>query len=221
VRRVLVAAAVLLLWGAGASAIVRNLGPRTNSNGPPVVLSTDRLTSAAVRIDGRGGGRFDIGSGVGVAPDVVLTNAHLIDDPATFVTQRDESVLSPRRVARAQKGLDLAVVVTNGPEVSTVALAPDDPEAGEEVTMVGYPSGERTITEARIEGTLVRGESMVLRFSPEPHPGQSGSPLIDSHGRLVGIAFAQDTVGGQGLAIPVSDVRAALDAWRADGIPVG
>ena len=87
--------------------------------------------------------------------------------------------------------------------------------------MVGYPWGERTITDARIEGTLVRGGVTVLRFSPEPHPGQSGSPLIDSNGRLVGIAFAEDTVGGQGLAIPVSDVRAALEAWRADGIPVG
>jgi S1-C subfamily serine protease len=87
--------------------------------------------------------------------------------------------------------------------------------------MVGYPWGERTITDARIEGTLVRGDVTVLRFSPEPHPGQSGSPLIDARGRLVGIAFAEDTVGGQGLAIPVSDVHAAVEAWRADGIPVG
>jgi len=221
VRRVLVAAAVLLLWGTGASAIMRNMAPGTDSNRPPELLATDELTSAAVRIDGRGGGRFDIGSGVGVAPDVVLTNAHLVNDPATFVTQRDESVLASRRVARASKGLDLAVVVTNSPDVTSLALAPEDPVAGEEVTMVGYPSGERTITDARIEGTLVRGESTVLRFSPEPHPGQSGSPLIDSEGRLVGIAYAEDTVGGQGLAIPVSDVRTALAAWRADGIPVG
>jgi S1-C subfamily serine protease len=45
--------------------------------------------------------------------------------------------------------------------------------------------------------------------------------LIDSQGRLVGIAYAEDTIGGQGLAIPVSDVRAALAVWRANGIPVG
>jgi S1-C subfamily serine protease len=221
VRRVLVAAAVLLLWGTGAAATVRNLGPRTDSDGPSVVLSTDQLTSAAVRIDGRGGGRFDIGSGVGIAPGVVLTNAHLTNDPATFVTRRDESVLPIGRIEQASKGLDLAVVVTNAPVITPIVLAPEDPAPGEHVTMVGYPWGERTITDARIEGTLVRGDVTVLRFSPEPHPGQSGSPLIDARGRLVGIAFAEDTVGGQGLAIPVSDVHAAVEAWRADGIPVG
>ena len=220
-RTVLVAAAMLLLWGTAASATVQHLQPRTDSPELSAALSTDQLTSAAVRIDGRGGGRFDIGSGVGVAPDVVLTNAHLINDPATFVTQRDENVLSTSRVAPARKGLDLAVVVTNGPDVTTVALAPRDPEPGEQVTMVGYPWGQRTITNARIEGTLVRGDTTVLRFSPEPHPGQSGSPLIDAEGRLVGIAFADETAGGQGLAIPVSDVRSAIEAWRADGIPVG
>jgi S1-C subfamily serine protease len=101
-----------------------------------------------------------------------------------------------------------------------IELAPEDPTAGDNVTMIGYPGGERTIADAQIEGTLVRGNTSVLRFSPEPHPGQSGSPMVDGKGRLVAIAFAQDTVGGQGFAIPVSQVRAALDEWRDAGIPV-
>ena len=218
-RRVLVAAALLFI-GIPASVTVRSLQPRAERFWPPPVLSPERLTSEAVRIDSRGGGRFDVGSGVGVGAHVVLTNAHLTNDPATFVTRCDESVLSTGRIERAGNGLDLAVVVTNGPDLVPIELASEDPAPGQTVTMVGYPGGERTIADARIEGTLVRGSSTALRFSPEPHPGQSGSPLVDSDGRLVGIAFAEDTVGGQGLAIPVSRVRAALDAWRNQGIPV-
>jgi S1-C subfamily serine protease len=214
---------MLLLWGTAASATLDDLEPRTNSPQPPVAASTNGevAAAAAVRIDGRGGGRFDIGSGVGVAPNVVLTNAHLVNDPVTLVTPRDDGVWSTGRVERARSGLDLAVAVTNGPDLIPITLAPQDAKAGDNVTMIGYPSGERTVTVARIEGTLVRDGVTVLRFSPEPHPGQSGSPLIDAQGRLVGIAFAEETAGGQGLAIPVSDVRAAIEAWRADGIPVG
>jgi S1-C subfamily serine protease len=218
---VLLAAAVLLLWGTAASATVRDLEPPTDSPAPVSVVSVERSAAAAVRIDGRGGGRFDIGSGVGVASNVVLTAAHLVDDPVTLVTRRDDSILSTGRIERARRGLDLAVAVTNGPALVPIALAPENPKAGENVTLIGYPAGERTVTDARIEGTLVRGGVTVLRFSPEPHPGQSGSPLIDAQGRLVGIAFAEETTGGQGLAIPVSDVRTAIEAWRADGIPVG
>ena len=141
-RRVLVAAAALLVWGSAASATVRNLVPRTDGHPAPAAVSTERSASAAVRIDGRGGGRFDIGSGVGVAPNVVLTNAHLIDDPVTLVTRRDDSVLSTGRIERAQQGLDLAVAVTDGPDLVPITLAPQDPEAGDTVTMIGYPSGD-------------------------------------------------------------------------------
>ena len=96
--------------------------------------------------------------------------------PGTFVTLRDERMFATDRIAPAANGLDLAAVVTNGPEVTPIALAPSDPEAGDEVTMVGYPWGERTIIDARIEGTLARGDVTVLRFSPEPHPGPVGEP---------------------------------------------
>jgi len=149
-----------------------------------------------------------------------VTNAHVVGEPFTFVTPREGGVLSTGRTETAE-GLDLAVVVTNDAELTPITLATEDPHAGDAVTMVGYPWGQRTMTAGRVEGTLVRNGSTFLRFSPEPHPGQSGSPLIDAHGRLVGIAFADEIVGGQGLAIPVSGVRAAVEAWRTDGVPVG
>ena len=97
--------------------------------------------------------------------------------------------------------------------------APDDPKPGQKVTIAGYPAGQRTIAEAEIEGTLTQNGMTVLRFSPEPHPGQSGSPLVDDQGRLVAIVYAEDTAGGQGLAIPVSQIR-ALGRWRSSGVPL-
>jgi S1-C subfamily serine protease len=217
---VLVAFAVLLV-GIPASVTVRALQPPSaESYWPPAALSPERLVAQTVRIDTRGGGAFGTGTGVGVGPHVAITNAHLTGGPATLVTRCDTDVLSVDRIERAGGGLDLAVVVTNGEPLIPVELAAADPQPGEDVTIVGYPSGERAIGAARIEGTLTRGGETVLRFSPEPHPGQSGGPLVDANGRLVAIAYAEDTVGGQGLAIPVSRVRAELQRWEAAGIPV-
>jgi S1-C subfamily serine protease len=216
----LVAFVVLLFIGIQASVTVRSLQPRTVSFGSPQVSQVDRIGAVTVRIDGRGGGSFDIGTGVGVGPHVVLTNAHLTQGIFTFVTTCDAATRATNGARRAEDGLDLAVVVTGGPDIVPVELAPDDPKPGQKVTIAGYPSGQRTIAEARIEGTLSRNGMTVLRFSPEPHPGQSGSPLVDDKGRLVAIAYAEDTAGGQGLAIPVSQIRDALDGWRSSGVPV-
>jgi S1-C subfamily serine protease len=214
----MVACVVLLFIGIQASVTVRSLQPRTVSFRSPPAGSVDRIGAATVRIDGRGGGSFDIGTGVGVGAHAVLTNAHLTHGVFTFVTTCDAMTRAVNRAQRAQDGLDLAVVVTGGPDVVPVELAPNDPQPGQKVTIAGYPAGQRTIAEARIEGTLTRNGTPVLRFSPEPHPGQSGSPLIDDKGRLVAIAYAEDTVGGQGLAIPVSQIRAALDRWSSSGL---
>ena len=116
--------------------------------------------------------------------------------------------------------MDLAMVVTAGPDLVPMQLADDDPAPGDGVTIVGYPTGVRTVIDARIEGALTRRDGKVLRFSPEPRGGESGAPLVDRDGKLVGIAFADDTVGGQGLAIPVSRVRAFLEQGAAAGVPV-
>ena len=112
------------------------------------------------------------------------------------------------------------MLVTGGPNLLPAELAAHDPGAGDEVLLAGYPGGQLALTEGHVEGVLGHGDGQMLRFSPEPETGQSGSPLLDADGRIAGLAFARDTVGGQGLAIPASRLRTLLDRARAGGIPV-
>lgn|GEM_PF-3110130 len=217
----LAAAVGVLLLIVPASATAARRPPEPVAFWPPPVLAPERLVAEAVRVDSRGGGEFDVGTGVGVGSHAVLTNAHLTTGRATFVTRCNDAVLTVGRIERAAGGVDLAVVVTAGQDLVPIQLATEDPVAGQVVTMIGYPAGERTVVPVRIEGTLRRPQQgTVLRFSPEPAPGQSGGPLVDDNGRLVAIAYAEDTAGGQGLALPVSRIRAALDQWQRDGVPV-
>jgi V8-like Glu-specific endopeptidase len=187
---------------------------------PPPVLSRERAIAETVRVDSRGGGVFDTGTGVGVGAHVVLTNAHLTNNPVTLVTRCGDELLAVDHIARAANGTDVAVVVTTGPGLLPVDLAAGDPAPGDRVLLAGYPQGQLSLTEGRVEGTLDRPGGRVLRFSPEPQVGQSGSPLLDADGRIAGLAFARDAAGGQGLAIPVSRLRSLLDEFRAQHIPI-
>lgn len=187
---------------------------------PPPVLSRDRAIVETVRIDSRGGGAFDTGTGVAVGANVVLTNRHLTRNPVTLVTACGDQLRAADRVEPAGSGVDVAAVVTSGSNLVPVQLADHDPVAGDVVLMVGYPGRELTVTEGRVEGTLDQPGGRVLRFSPEPRAGQSGSPLLDANGRLAGLVFAEETTGGQGLAIPASRLREVLERFASDGVAV-
>ena len=187
---------------------------------PPPVLSRERALAQVVKVDGRGGGAFDSGTGVSVGAHVVLTNAHLTRDPVTVVTRCGEQQLDVDRIERSDAA-DVALLVTAGPTLLPTALAEHDPEPGDRVLLAGYPGGDLAIYEGRVDGTLREADGeRLLRFSPEPQTGQSGSPLLDADGRVAGLVFARETTGAQGLAIPASRLRAMLADARAKGVPV-
>ena len=187
---------------------------------PPPVLSRERAVAQVVRVDSRGGGAFDSGSGVSVGAHVVLTNAHLTRNPVTIVSQCGDQQLRVDRIERPD-GADLALLVTAGPNLLPAALADHDPRPGDRVVVAGYPAGDLEVHDGRVEGTLRQSDDHdVLRFSPEPAVGQSGSPLLDADGRVAGLVYARETVGSQGLAIPASRLRLLLDRARAAGVPV-
>lgn len=218
-RAALVAAALVTL-AVGPTQPAPAAAPAPPTFWPPPVLSNERAIAEVVRVDSRGGGAFDTGTGVSVGVHVVLTNAHLTRNPVTLVTRCGEQELPVDRIDRASGSDDVALLVTTGPNLLPVELAPRDPVAGDTVLLAGYPGGRLTLTEGRVEGSLRNGGGEVLRFSPEPQSGQSGSPLLDADGRIAGLAFAHDSAGGQGLAIPASRLRVLVARSQAQGVPV-
>lgn len=219
--RAALAAVALVALVLGPPQLAPAAAPVTPLFWPPPVLSNERAIAAVVKVDSRGGGAFDTGTGVSVGAHVVLTNAHLTRNPATFITPCNAQELSVDRIEAAAEGDDVAVLVTTAANLLPVELAPHDPAPGDTVLLAGYPGGRLALIEGRVEGTLRQGgDRSLLRFSPEPQSGQSGSPLLDADGRIAGLAFADDRAGGQGLAIPASRLRVLLDRSRAAGIPV-
>ena len=195
-------------------------GPAAASSAPGrMELSPQEAAALAVRVDGRGGGYFDTGGGVAVTSRLVVTNRHLVDGRVLFATACSTVDLGVRRVRRSAT-VDLAVLEVTGPDMRPVEVAAEDPEPATPVLMPGFPGGGPVVSvEGRVEDYLHTADgSAVLRFSPTPAIGQSGSPLLDAEGRLVGLAYAVDQVSGLGHAIPASELRRELTGMAAEEV---
>ncbi|MDE3203524.1 MAG: trypsin-like peptidase domain-containing protein [Acidobacteriota bacterium] len=155
----------------------------------------------------------------------VVTNRHV----AAGATQLDLSTWDGRdftaQVAGHADDEDLAVLLASPPRPGSAPLAAADPLAGAPVYVAGYPLGNQlTVTSGRVLGTVAGAQvglgGPVMEISNPIQHGNSGSPVLDSSGNVVGVVFALDTASGDGLAMPVSELRALLSGSALDPAPL-
>jgi serine protease Do len=148
-----------------------------------------------------------VGSGVVWATDRVVTAAHVVPHAHAMVRRADGGRAHGRVVARDRDN-DLALLHVPGLGSSAATLgAADELRVGSLLVAVGHPFGVRGALTTGIVHAMgafgPAGRSWIqgdLRLAP----GNSGGPLADARGRVVGINAM--IVGGLALAIPVSDV---------------
>jgi serine protease Do len=171
-----------------------------------------------------------LGSGVLVAKDVVLTNAHVVEDAREIVvTAGDKRVLDVELVGSDPKS-DLAVLrVTSDTEgLSPLEFADSSQtQLGQIVLAIGYPFGlSGTVTMGIVSATGRANLGIVdyedfLQTDAAINPGNSGGALVDLHGRLVGIptAILSRSGGsmGVGFAIPSNMAKPIMTSLLEHG----
>ncbi|HEY6730753.1 MAG TPA: MarP family serine protease [Solirubrobacterales bacterium] len=160
------------------------------------------------------------GSGWAVEPGVVVTNAHVIagsDD--TTVTTQDGTELDATPIFYEPRH-DLALLRV-GASLPTLPIS-SERKVGEDAAVLGYPeNGPYALFPARIgetratvsEDSYGNGpvERTIVALSGTVRSGNSGGPLVDPRGRVVGTVFAATTSGTRGgFAIPAEQVEDAL-----------
>jgi S1-C subfamily serine protease len=157
-----------------------------------------------------------VGSGFFVSPDLVVTNAHVLctNSDEILVTQSEGKKLVGRVVKKAQH-IDLALVRVAYASARPLPLGDvGDVEVGDKVVIVGSPLGlDFTVHEGSVS-SLRRSANHVayLQLDAKLNPGNSGGPVIDPQGRVVGIVAMKLTgrgVEGIGLALPINYVYGA------------
>ena len=183
-----------------------------------VVDVVDRVSPAVVHVQVRGArnGRMSQGSGSGVvvSPDgLVLTNNHVIDGAQNIsLSQGDGHKFGARLVGR-DPDTDLAVLRAETPEHLQYARLADSKtlRPGQIAIAIGNPLGfQSTVTAGIISavGRSLRAENGrliddVIQTDAALNPGNSGGPLVNSAGHVIGINTAT-IMGAQGLCFAVA-----------------
>ncbi|GEK20591.1 S1 family peptidase [Cellulomonas xylanilytica] len=181
-------------------------------------LSPDGFDAAqrmAVRIRNIGCGTLSTGSGFALDDHTLVTNRHVVSDSSTLQLStydgRDITAAAASTAALA----DLAVVRTDDALPAAPELAEADPALGDLVTVVGYPLGRAlTVTTGHVLASqtdpLNANLGAVLVTDAPVEHGSSGSAVLDSEGRVVGVVYAKD-LNGHSFVVPVSTLRSMLD----------
>jgi S1-C subfamily serine protease len=178
------------------------------------------LSGSIVKVVGEACGRIQEGTGWVVQPGVVVTNAHVVaGEPETALQRQDGSEVTGTLVAFDPER-DLAVLAS--PELGLPALPVGESAVDQRGAVFGHPGGgplelSPFVTRQRIRavGTDIYGspgtERDVLVLAADLAPGDSGSPVIDTAGQVVGVAFAiAPDRDGVAYALSTDELRAVL-----------
>jgi len=163
-------------------------------------------------------GRHGAGAGVLAGDGLVLTSNHVIARGSLFKVKLDDDASYEAQVLAREPETDLALlgIPVNGHP--SAAFSEREPRPGEMVFAFGHPWGQRAVLTGGVLSAVTsartrRGEIPVLRTDARLAPGNSGGPLLNAAGGVIGIN-AMIFGGDQGIAIPASVIRKFLEKAR-------
>jgi S1-C subfamily serine protease len=204
-------------------------GPRAAVGAPdPAITRVPGVADGregVVRVEGSACGVGIVGTGWVARPGIVVTNQHVVaGEGDTHVTAEVGGQQVDARAIYADRAQDIAILAAPGLTLDALPLV-EDPRSGSSAAILGYPlAGPFRARAARIgEAQTVTGEDSygqgpirrrVLPFRGLVQQGNSGGPLVDRRGRVVGTVFASSSGAGRrrGFAVPNDVVRDALAA---------
>lgn len=209
-----ICALVLWLSLSGCPAFV---APRPTTQPPPEPVSAvGRALDATVGLEGLDGSFYCSGVFVG---EHVLTAAHCVDDqeaPATVDIVTRQGQHAEALVVFIDKDTDAAVLAPMRviPGHASTKLAAADPAPGDRVIAVGHPRYFRWLVTQGFAGGVaaIRGhEGEWLYHSAPTWYGNSGGPVFNEYAEVVGItSWGRDTAH-LSAAVPLKNLRAALN----------
>lgn len=179
------------------------------------------------------------GSGFVITSDgYILTNYHVIEDANTIKVSFVDGTSYDAELVGGEEENDIAVLKIDATGLTPVIIGDsDNVRVGEQVVAIGNPLGELTysmtsgIISARDRSiTMENGEVMnMLQTDTAINSGNSGGPLFDKYGQVVGIVSAklssssssEASVEGLGFAIPINDVKDMVTSIMENGYVTG
>jgi serine protease Do len=168
-------------------------------------------------------GRRGAGAGVLAGGGLVLTNAHVVRGRHPVQVTLADDQTYPARLVASDPRLDLALLEIPAGGSATAVFSETLPRAGELVFAFGHPWGQRNVLTGGVLSAVTAartrdGEIPILRADVQLAPGNSGGPLLNAAGEVLGLN-AMIFGGDQSVAIPAAVIRPFLEAARKEHIP--
>jgi S1-C subfamily serine protease len=188
--------------------------------GAPAALEDmiGRALPAVVRVETAGG----FGSGFFIAPDTLLTNAHVVGSNTTVSIRRPDGATLPGRVDVSAPELDIAIVRTTRPDPAQATLTMGSgahARAGQEVVALGSPLGlQNTVTRGIVSAVRDVGALTMVQTDAAINPGNSGGPLLDRAGLVIAITtlgVKPSEAQGLSFAVAIEHAQALLEGRRS------
>jgi S1-C subfamily serine protease len=169
----------------------------------------------------------EVGTGAGViinANGTVLTALHVVSGATKITTRFADGTEAGSRIANEQPASDIAVLTVDRlPGVVVPAVLGGGARVGDPVFAVGHPLGLADSLSAGVVSALGRSVYVdvdstlnnLIQFDAAVNPGNSGGPLLDRGGRVIGIVTGlanpskQDFFVGIGFAVPIATAGGA------------
>lgn len=153
-------------------------------------------------------------SGFFINDHYILTNYHVVAGCDTVTIITNDGIETQGMVVRVSKLHDLAIIETRDVHGKYyIALDTTSPsDLGEEAYAIGTPSSiefTQTISKGIISGRRVTSETDYIQTDARLNMGNSGGPLVDSNGMLIGVIVSKiigENVEGIGFAIPADKI---------------
>jgi putative serine protease PepD len=250
-------AAAGLLGGAGGAAIDHGLGGEggtataaQRASAAPVTANPsastltagdiyDRSKDAVAYITSKTGQGTATGTGFAISKDgYLVTNAHVVDGASSVSVKVGDSKAVTAKVVGVDQSTDIALlkIDTGGTPLQTLTLGDSSKvQVGDPVFAIGNPFGlDRTLTtgvvsalQRSIDAPNGYAISNVIQTDAALNPGNSGGPLLDANGRVIGVnsqieSTATSPTGegqnsGIGFAVPSDTVKNVVAQLKATG----
>jgi hypothetical protein len=198
----------------------------------PASVATPGVNRAAqeiVKVSSLGCGGIVTGSGIPLGNGYVVTNAHVVSGTASHAVQKPDGTSYRAEVVYFDSERDVAVLYAPG--FTAPGLTFGSAQRGTEGAVIGYPGGQaEKIVPAVVDGTVmaegrdIYNENLVTRqifvLQANVRPGNSGGPLLDLQGRVLGMVFATSASDpNQAYALTDQEIASDLRDAQASTAP--
>jgi serine protease Do len=181
---------------------------------PDFVALIERVSPSIVAV---GEAKQTIGSGFAVAPNLVVTAAHVGAALGADIAVTSAAGRQSARLVATHKDDDIALLEVEKP-LPALPLAGEPSKVGEWIVVIGNPFGAGMVATVGIVSaapgaiTATAELSRRIQINASVNPGNSGGPVVNLAGEVVG-ATTSLVAGGQGIAFATS--AAAIRAFIA------